>query len=393
MKTPPGQSPIRRLSSGLGALSASLLLSAAGANAALVFEADYNGSDSGSGGASDVVALGGTGTITGNNPNFVASDQSANPLDAGSGNYLNSLWPSTGAAGGSGFFANYTPASAASSLASFVGANIVNGPNTFVNLNGGFDEFARLDIKDVGTTGGPGDVGRSATWLSGFYTVTTISGSNGMALTFSGLGYGAIRLQLDTGAAAGITNYTKLSAGNGSVSFASGNVAYMDGTADYFNDPNNYHLGLTFSTDANGLITAKVFARQDFGAIDTTSDADLQYAATFNLDATAIGPNPIDSGAWHQAGFVSAAGAGASADYDTMRLYDSAPASFDALAAVPEPGILALAASAAGFLGLTALWRRSQAGREPQPRVWSPSIVQGPMPFSSHPKRPFKQFS
>ncbi|HAU36166.1 MAG TPA: hypothetical protein DCX07_00430, partial [Phycisphaerales bacterium] len=53
------------------------------AGAALVFQADFNGSGSGTGGAGDIVTSGGTGSLTD------ASVIGTSPLSSASGNYLN----------------------------------------------------------------------------------------------------------------------------------------------------------------------------------------------------------------------------------------------------------------------------------------------------------------
>ncbi len=318
-------------------VAGALLGCVAAANAGVVFQADFNGSGNGTGGAGDIVTSGGTGSLATGNANFAASIQGTTPVTGG--NYLNTLWPSTGSGGGSGTYVTYTPTNAASSFASFVGTPVSSGGRSYLNMNGGYDVFTRLNVADT-------TVPRSAEWLGAI----TVMDNSGVVFTFNGLGWGAARLQINTTATNGFTDYTKLSGPNGSATGSVTNVAYMDGIGDFYNGVGSYHLGFTFSTDqTTGLITAKVFGRKDMEAIDTTATTDLQYSASFHLDTATVGTGPISSGVWHQSGWANIAGE--SADYDTVRLYAGTPASFDA---VPEPASLSLL----GLGGLTLLRRR-----------------------------------
>ena len=71
--------------------AALLALFAVNAHAAIVFQADFNGSGSGTGGANDIVTSGGTGVELNVNPaqsNVDVVFSSANPLAPGAGGYL-----------------------------------------------------------------------------------------------------------------------------------------------------------------------------------------------------------------------------------------------------------------------------------------------------------------
>jgi hypothetical protein len=297
----------------------------------VVFQADYNGPGGAEGGTGNIVTFGGTSSGVFSNANQTVQIGSAAPFATGSGNYLNVHWSQTTG----GIVIGYTPDSAASSFGSFVGPTISSNGHSYLNLNGGFDVFIRLNVADSYDYGsGPG---ASATWLGAAYcNGNLVSGTSGLGLFFNGANDGALRLQLSAGNPGAITNFTKIFGAGGSTSPLVGAAAniYCDSAATLFAIPGVWHIGFTFSTDANGLISLKTFATPGTGAIDATSTVSEVYGATLMIDASSAGANPL-GGPWYQTGNATA---GVDCDYDLMRIYAGTPAQFPGLASNLLPG-------------------------------------------------------
>ncbi len=323
------------MAAGMGAL---LAFSAGGlkADAAVVFQADYNGPGGSAGGTTNIVTFGGGCTGLFSNAFQAVQISGTQPFTLTSSNHLNVHWNQTAG----GVFLTYAPAGASNSFASFVGPNLTNGGHVYLNLNGGFDVFVRLNVADTNDSGaGPG---RSSSWLGAEYCDgNLINGTSGLGVYLTGVGYGALRLQLTAGHPNAITNFTRIFGTSGSTSPSVGAAAYIfgDSAPNLFAIPNIWHIGYTFSTDANGLITMKSFGVAGTGPIDPTSTANELYGATFKFDAAYAGTNPL-GGNWYQSGFASA---GVDYDYDQMRLYNTPPTNFTALAtnasALPGPSV------------------------------------------------------
>ena len=290
-------------------------------SAAVVFQADYSGTGGSEGSTTNIVTFGGGCTGLFSNAYQVVQISGTQPFNLTSSNYLNVHWnQNTG-----GTFLIYTPDSASNSFASLVGPNITNNGHVYMNLNGGFDLFIRLNVADTNDYGS--GAGRSAAWLGAENCDgNLINGTSGLGVYLSGLSYGALRLQFTAGNPNAITNFTRIFGASGSTSPAVGPTAiiYGDSAANMFTIPNVWHVGFTFSTDTNGLITMKSFGVAGMGPIDTTSTANELYGATFSFDATYAGSNPL-GGPWYQSGYASA---GVDCDYDQMRLYKSPPTNF-----------------------------------------------------------------
>lgn len=297
--------------------------------ASLIFQAGFNGSGTGTGGTADIVASGGTGALASysGSPNAVNSVATTNPFATGAGGYVNS----TIAAGSSSAknIVTFTPAARANSWAAMVGATITAGGVNYVSLNGGFDMFVR---PLAGEAGFP--------WFRPI-DFSTISGSSGARLILNGTGSGTLQLQLVTGAALGVGSAPGSFTKNTTISLA-GN---MGSVANPLTLGVVAHIGVTFKTDATGMVTMKLFGVSGAGEISTTSDTvgvgGLLAKQTFYASADAIGSSVLTPGAWT----VSARTTGGnfvftSIDYDGIRLYDSDPGVFAGLSPLPAPIIL-----------------------------------------------------
>ena len=305
-------------------------------HATVVFQADYNGPGGAEGGSSNIVTFGGVCSGLFSNSYQTVQFSGVKPLTSTSGNYLNVHWSQpTG-----GTFLTYTPDTASNSFASFVGPNITNSGHAYLNLNGGFDMFIRLNVADTNDYGS--GAGISASWLGAENcNGNVVNGTSGLGISLTGLEYGSLRLLLIAGNPNAITNFTRIfgTAGSTSPSVGTTAIIYGDSVANMFAIPNVWHLGFTFSTDTNGLVTMKSFGVAGTGPIDTTSTGSELYGATFNVDAAEAGSNAL-SGSWYQSGYGSA---GVDCDYDQMRLYNSPPASFNGLSTnsstLPAPSV------------------------------------------------------
>jgi hypothetical protein len=274
------------------------------ASAALVFQADFNGEGSGTGGASDLVTTGGTGTLRNGFSealNVDASIGSSTPLVSGAGSYLSlndSGTENTPRSGG----VDFTPSSSANSFDSWY---VDNGTSGFDTLNGSFDFFFRTTL---------------VTNSIRFLDVSGISNEdpNGLRMMVYMVDE-IIQVQL----------------------FGAVNTRAFGSVSLTANTP--YHFASTISTDGSGIITTKLFLATGNTMIDTNASTHL--FATISGDA-------IDAGASnsHTESFNSAGGFTfghhrnedpdeKTFDLDSFRIYDSAVSEFTA---IPEPAVMSL---------------------------------------------------
>jgi len=297
------------------------------ANAGVVLQADFNGTGTGTGGASDLVTLGGTGEL------LTKGSATANVLTSssmGGGAYLELSSPS-----GTGTVTwpaevRITPTSSSTSLAS-----MFSKPSGLPSLNGGFDFLFRSGVefsKDNAAV--------AESWFRAFDADYRDAGdtnvnTNGLRLNLMNSVAGKIGVNVFTNNYY-ITEFNGVSQTTCSQVYA--NSGYITMAANEV-----WHLGVMFSTDASGLITMKLFGVAGTGAIDTTSATNLLGSCTFKLDATKI-TNGFTPGAF-DFGLYSDKRSPKTQDFDCLRIYDATPTQF---AAVPEPATL-------GLLGLGGL--------------------------------------
>lgn len=292
--------------------------------ASIIMQADFQGSGGGTGGPNDIVAYGGTGTIT-SYTTGTASIQNSDPL--GQGSYLN---VSVGAhpANGNLGLATLTPTSAANSWSAL---NTVG--SQFVALHGASDFF--LSASNAGASGfntnwtRPFDIGASSS--GGLRFIMNAQGTNTMRLEFLA----------GTNAFLSGTDFQTRTSAMRFDAVVPGGAWALDTT---------YHFGFTFMTE-NDVVTVKLFGATGSQAIDTTVNTNLLGSTSFKIDATVVTAG-LPSGAFSfniggtSGGYVAGdentgSGAGRNVSGDALRLYNSAPASFGA---IPEPTTMALLA-------------------------------------------------
>ncbi|MDD5199521.1 MAG: PEP-CTERM sorting domain-containing protein [Terrimicrobiaceae bacterium] len=344
-------------------------------NAALVFDASFN-TDTNPG--NNIVATGGTGVV-GSITNGTDAVSFANPLSSLSGGYLNAVQSPTSPA--SGFaIATFTPSTpGAGSSATGLGTFYAGQVNGFTALQGGMDVFVRpdtlntvqhsgwfrlLDSNNLGSVANAGGLRFIITGTNGVYNASTAPLGNiqiqiaASANTAGGPNVFS-NLAAVTGPGAAGTNGTNSVAATNNLFITTSQAANGFGFAEGI----SLHIGFTFETDLNGLITMRLFGVTGTGAIDTSaSSPQLLVTQTFNL-AGSVGlsaSSVFQTGAWNIRQNTALAGDTVSVSYDELRLYNSAPASFDALP-VPEPGTYAL--GMAGLLALVVLRRRRRAAQ------------------------------
>jgi len=283
---------------------ASVLLLPAGMNAALIFQADFKGTGTGTGGAADMVTFGGTGSLA-TATGVTNSIAGATPFGGVGGNYL-----SCSTAAGAAVFlplATVNFGSVANSFAALQGLNV----GSYTTLNGAFDVFFRPNAIV------PGDSGY-------FRPVDTIGGAGGegLRLIFNGNAGGGLVFEIHGNAGDPVLNFT-----GGPGASHSNNSAILTGGA--ITTPGQiYHAGFTLQTDATGLITMRMFLQPGTGPIETNGTP--LSSATFRLNASIVGIAFDGADPWTLREF-SAHTTPVSVDYDTVRLYDSDPGSFPGL--------------------------------------------------------------
>lgn len=300
----------------LAAIVAATLCRTGVSQAAAIFQADFNGPGNGTGGANDIVSLGGTGSL------YHMTVASTTPFDTGTGGYAH--YGTLYADGGSVALTPATAANSPQALTPTAGTDRV--------VNGGFDFFMRADhllgsseIRFV-------DIQSNAHGLRVFLDNTS---SSNLRL------YAYQTTQTDT---AGLS--PGAGDGAGTVKLLYTDAAFVGG----FVANTVYHVAVGFTTDGNGAVTAKVWIKEGTGAINSADVA--QGAVTFGIDE-----NYITSGFRNNTFWVNGAKSNSppTHDMDTFRLYDSVPTTFAALV-IPEPASLGL--FAVGTLLMAARPRR-----------------------------------
>lgn len=288
-----------------------ICITTASAHAGVVFQADFNGSDSGTGGATDVVTLGGTGEIWNlNGDGSSGGVESSNPL--GSGSYLHTAASGVNG-GGAGTQAHFIPTSSASSLGAMTSSS-----GGQILLNGGLDFFIRVN--------------------------SAVQEDDAMRAidTFDNRNIGGLDLRIDSNI--GGSNFVAvIDAPTDGLGVGLDPFVYIAGPVDYAGALAGQvlHVGLTFETNAStGEVTMKFFTREDGGAIDTTSGDDLLGTVVFNINETVVSLG-LDEGDFFFGDGFRHQGDPKSVDFDVFRIYDSTPTEFSAIA-VPEPATLVL---------------------------------------------------
>ncbi len=308
MKTAPSRRHI--------AAALSSVLFAVGAQAALVFQADFNGAGSGTGGAADIVTFGGTGVITNLDPqisNATASITSGTSLADGSGSFLRindqGIQSATRAAG-----VRFTPNSAANSFESWY--SNTSGTLGYDTLNGGFDFLFRSTGTSFGATNTYRFLDLNALGSTGFRLALFSSSTDRLTLAL-----------IQNGGA--------------------GDIARANSAAISFTANTTYRIAATVFTNSSGIVTVNLYMAEGDTAIDTSS-------ATHRI-ATATSSGALDAGNSISSSFSSVDGFNfgllqnsvndtKTLDLDSFRIYNAVPASFEAVS-IPEPGSYALIVS------------------------------------------------
>lgn len=314
------------------ALAITLILSAimtvSPADATIVLQADFNGEGNGTGGANDIMTLGGTAELNAVNAGLSAAVETAAPLGYQTGGYLETKLNNDNDWGTNEAVAEISPSSSASSWASIydkngTGERLINGGFDFLFRSdkdiAGADHLRVLDTPSLTSSGG------------GFIRLDSTDTSD-LVLTVRGDSN-----SIDVG---GTPTYIVHATAQNEFNIAADTV---------------YRIAASFETDTGtGETTMRLFAAEgDEEDIDNSaSSPDLLASTTFNLvedlwsseDGFATGL--FDFGILAGTGN---AGSPKTQQFDQLRLYNEAPSVF--ASNIPEPTTaLLLALAAVGLL-------------------------------------------
>src|ERR1022692_1220786 len=326
--------------------SASETLSSAPPQTNVIFQADFKGAGGGTGGANDMVTVGGTGAIIADGVNVKSFVTNANPFTPGGGNYLE-VQKITDSGGGLYSPVLFTFASDSNSWDGWQGSNVLDatfGSGECIALHGAQDVFFRVNTNsDSASVGG----------VNNLFCIRTIEqyswsdGGNGLKLVLNGQNNGSMIFQIQNAGnndGLGPDAIVNVTTSGGNIS---ANPLY-DIINMNFTDNGNlltnglaYHVAFSLNTDTNGLTKAAVYLKQGTGAIDPVQD--MQGWATFNIIATNLLNINSSSGnvlptqqcftnqPWNFGVGWANDGKQFVCDYASPRSYNSVPASFTAL--------------------------------------------------------------
>jgi hypothetical protein len=267
-------------------------------SATMVFEANFNGSEGGTGGGADVVQLGGTGNIPAPQASVTASLTSEPAM--GGGHYLK-VTKETWAGDGQADVASFEPAAKQNSWASMMTIS----PSQ-VSLDGGFDFFFRVESVD--------DF-HASNW---FRPLDLGSSQNGnVRLVLNTLDDGRLMLSLISGSGAFTQDGVKKSQV----------FVVMD---PYLSTGQVHHLGATFCTNpSTGVVTMSLFLQRGEGTLSAErSNGSVDF--TISPEVVTIG---LPSGGFSlKSGLYGPSASSSVVNYDSFRLYDSAPSVFPSIA-------------------------------------------------------------
>ncbi len=296
---------------------------AAGVHAAIIFQADFDGAGETTG-PGNIVQIGGTGAFPNGSPGVTNTIESTVtgtlPFSAASGSYAKSA-VTGGDTGASKTIVTFAP-TASGAFSKLAGTFVLNG-RTYLKLNGAFDVFVRPNSVAADTT----------EWFRPI-DVDARSSNAGLRLIFNGLGGSSVgNLQLQLASNAAVFNATDPTFATGNVTSRALNTSGLSVVAG-----STYHLAFTFSTNtATGLITMRVFGVVGTGPINTATATNQIGVMTFYANGATITANALSSGQWS----VTERDAptpwpATSVYYDALRVYDSVPATLEALPATPS---------------------------------------------------------
>ncbi len=267
-------------------------------SAAPIFEANFNGSEGGTGGAADVVQFGGTGSIPSSQAS-VAAFLVTEPT-MGGGRYLKvtkDTWEGMGQAA----VATFTPAAKQNSWASMMEIS-----SSQVSIDGGFDFFFRIESAEnfyAGNWFRPLDMGSSQ--------------DGNVRLVLNTLDDGRLMLSLISGSGA----FTQDGVKKNQV------FVVID---PYFSTGKLHHLGATFSTNqGTGVVTMSLFLQSGDAAL-STEHASGSVNFTISPEVVTSG---LPAGSFSlKSGLYGSNASSSVVNYDSFRLYDSVPSQFPSIA-------------------------------------------------------------
>jgi len=289
---------------GRSSVALTVCLAAALSSADIVFDGGFNGPYSGTGGAYDRISNGGTCSLASDVAGKVALRITKDdPMSGGGGYFSCAVTPS-----GSGTYntMTMTPLAASNSLNAMTSVSGITGDRL---LNGGFDFFFR-----------------SSTSISNAELRALDSdnrGAGGLRFTFGSMKSGTTRsLRLEM-----LSNANGLLSGSDTGTVASVLVC-MGGYAMESNTV--YHLGVTFATDDQGTVTAKIWGQEGAGAIDLATAVPVATLA-FGIDENIVS-NGFATGSFpfNQLRYENLPGP-QTQEFDQLRIYNATPATFGAL--------------------------------------------------------------
>lgn len=283
----------------MGVAALAYCLSVGRLQAAVVFEAGFSGPGNGKGGAYDMVSVGGAGKLNSDTTGQIIPHVSGDfPLGDSGGYFEYAVNPTNTTTTFS--VSTFTPNAATNSLDAMT--SVVNGDRV---INGGIDFFFRADRAMTG--GEMRALDSSNTGNGGLRFVFTTQAPGLRLEVISNTG------GLFTGSENG--NATSSQTVTGPFTFAADTV---------------YHFGLSFATDGEGNVTAKLWCQEGTGAIDLTNAtpvATLTFGINESVVTSGFATGDFNLGQVRTVNVTTPI----TEAYDQLRIYDATPTAFGAL--------------------------------------------------------------